>query len=378
MKKAGKLIIAVLVFVILYAALYYFLVMNAPAEEYDLKVLLFRLSLIYAIFGILVGLWTSNLIERNNFDNKRRYMLYLPVAFIFGDLFGWISLIGIFIGHVVGEKKDEKTVDKIGIFDLSYFKEIKSIEWGISAIISFIILMPIIFLYNNNSVKPSAFVLGLTFLLLCGLITSFLKDSRTKTTPALTPFQTVAIRIFILVIALEVIAIIMSFNLLAIAHYINPSDAVYINLAIEQKDPVLCEKISKQSGYDSRDACYSNLAEINKDARLCEKIQTIQTASGTGTRDTCFYNLADALGDANLCEKIMQDTDIVYKDACYQNVAVTTGNADICNKIKKQTDENVDIESKDNCFGSLGIILKNPTLCEKAGIFKDECLKRSK
>jgi hypothetical protein len=169
------------------------------------------------------------------------------------------------------------------------------------------------------------------------------------------------------------------------------SDKCYKILALSNKDPSLCEKISNQS---EKDECFRILAVYIKDSSLCERI--ITESLKNECYDAYYRYRALEITDPSLCEKILDGSEkyLCYldfvgnrlkevseceermpsrysKDICFGYFARETLDFSLCEKIIE------DKKEKDQCYYQIAIKTKDKSLCEKVTDqrLRDSCMR---
>ena len=98
----------------------------------------------------------------------------------------------------------------------------------------------------------------------------------------------------------------------------------YTNLAIEKRDPSICQRIKMNL---SRDECINKVAVSTYDSSLCEMI------GDNLSRDECINKVAVSTYDSSLCEMI---GDNWKKKNCYKDIAIKTSNRSLCEKLEDE------------------------------------------
>jgi hypothetical protein len=98
--------------------------------------------------------------------------------------------------------------------------------------------------------------------------------------------------------------------------------------AISTKNPALCKNVKAVFV----DYCYSGVAVELKDPKICEEIQnrTVKE-SFTSLYDQCYYTIATKTNDENLCNPIKSNDKF---SLCNSEIATSKKDVSICEKIK--------------------------------------------
>jgi len=106
----------------------------------------------------------------------------------------------------------------------------------------------------------------------------------------------------------------------------------YKNVAINEKDPTVCERIPKEIDpymeYQEQD-CYVEVAVSKRDETICAKAREIY-------RDACYEKIAEIKKNPDICEEIIDRDYVGHKDNCYIAVAITKQDSTICEKAQNQ------------------------------------------
>lgn len=103
----------------------------------------------------------------------------------------------------------------------------------------------------------------------------------------------------------------------------NAVDACYVDKAVSQGKPSICEKIS-QAGI--KDVCYQRLAVGLKDPALCDRVE--EDTAG----HACLQMVAINMSEPSLCASISEPA---ARDTCYLKLAQEEGK-ELCEKIENQ------------------------------------------
>jgi len=93
----------------------------------------------------------------------------------------------------------------------------------------------------------------------------------------------------------------------------------YINFAVKEFYPEVCEEIEKVSGETSRDECYMNYAVKTETQEYCN---TITKESGKYSRNTCYFEYALAQEDVSYCNKITVVNGTYSSEECIVAVGI--------------------------------------------------------
>ncbi|MFH0862147.1 MAG: hypothetical protein V1875_03870 [Candidatus Altiarchaeota archaeon] len=105
MKRGLKISLSAFITAAAYAAMYFVLVVNASPEDQLGNFGLFIVSSSLCIIGVPAGAVLYRLLERFRVDERHRNLAMAAVAFVWGFLFGWITLFGMMIGIYLVEKE---------------------------------------------------------------------------------------------------------------------------------------------------------------------------------------------------------------------------------------------------------------------------------
>jgi FtsH-binding integral membrane protein len=107
MNKPMKLGLTILVTILLYACLFFVLVVYSTPENHLKNLAMFIMSAIFMALGIPVGIGLTWLLD-NKMPAQKNSILSV-FALIWGLLFGWLTLLGVAIGQYIIEKEKPTT-----------------------------------------------------------------------------------------------------------------------------------------------------------------------------------------------------------------------------------------------------------------------------
>lgn len=177
--------------------------------------------------------------------------------------------------------------------------------------------------------------------------------------------------------------ILLKMGLIAISIAIGLNLVNFIAVSIWKNNvannPSSCNKLDG----DEKDVCLSWAAEGSLNESLCFEIQKL---NGQGSRNTCIYNIARKKHDPELCRKINTTEKfegVEYNvDYCLMAIATDQANPKICDSIQRLTGPEFndpskaeDIASKERCYAEAGVAAKDKMWCDKAGKYKELCIK---
>ena len=109
-------------------------------------------------------------------------------------------------------------------------------------------------------------------------------------------------------------------------------DICYIELVKKNKDPNLCEYVSKTGGNQA--GCFYKALGKNIDTISEKDCNTLGTYSIYSFMEACLSDAAKNDNNINLCQKV---NDQGSRDMCYFNAILKNKNVDDCNKIIRQS-----------------------------------------
>ena len=104
MKKSVKLILFMVAIVAIYAGLFYVIANFSSPEDYSTSLWTFYSAVIFGIIAIPAGLALEWLLSKKKIDKKKKDMIILVIAVIYGFLFGWVTILAIAFGAAIIEK----------------------------------------------------------------------------------------------------------------------------------------------------------------------------------------------------------------------------------------------------------------------------------
>lgn len=142
-------------------------------------------------------------------------------------------------------------------------------------------------------------------------------------------------------------------------YYFYSTKAAHGEMFIE--DP--CKELK---GYSTRHYgwCVSDIAKLTKNVALCDLIKSESNKYAKSTASFCYQYLAVELKDPALCEKIAAiGADKSYPlNYCYDELARLTRDGDLCKKINLFDD--YEIHRYNHCLEQLAILTNDKSLCE--------------
>lgn len=119
-------------------------------------------------------------------------------------------------------------------------------------------------------------------------------------------------------------------------------------------------------GYSTSDygRCVSDIAKLTKNVALCDLIKSESNKYEKGSASFCYKDLAVELKDPALCEKIAAfgDDKSYPLNFCYDELARLTRNGNLCKKINLFDDHEID--RYNHCLEQLAILTNDKGLCE--------------
>ena len=104
MKKSVKLILITIILVAIYIGLFYVTVKLSSPEDYSTSLWSFYSAVIFGIIAIPVGLALEWFLSKKKLDKKKKDLIILVIAVVYGFLFGWINILAIALGATIIEK----------------------------------------------------------------------------------------------------------------------------------------------------------------------------------------------------------------------------------------------------------------------------------
>ncbi len=147
---------------------------------------------------------------------------------------------------------------------------------------------------------------------------------------------------------------------------VDSRDDCFMQMAVEVKQPALCEKVNF-----GKEECYMVAAIELKDPSLCGKssanIPQCEKAVDSGKIEDCpigddLHYCGDAViaKDKSLCSQLRS-----YDSFCYMTVAIDTNNSSLCNRAAK---------GRDHCFFKIATTVNNAAICESLTETRDNCV----
>ena len=137
----------------------------------------------------------------------------------------------------------------------------------------------------------------------------------------------------------------------------------YYHLAGQNHNPKLCYILeSRDPGYYNKDECLEDYFVESHDYSICKNITSLSNQAG------CYEYEAKDTGDSNYCEKISKDSGRDSKDDCYSYFATYTKNADTakrldaCEKVKSLDGFN---PNRACCYQFTALAILDNSICDK-------------
>ena len=108
MKKSVKLSLYGIAIVVLYVGLFYLMTSFSSPEESVTSLATFYGAVIFGIIAIPVGMALEWFLSKKKLEKKKKDMIILVVAVIYGFLLGWVTLLALAFGAAIVEKDGKK------------------------------------------------------------------------------------------------------------------------------------------------------------------------------------------------------------------------------------------------------------------------------
>lgn len=182
MKKPIKITLIIVVSILLYIGFYYLLTSSSNVKNsWSLPTAIFD-SIIFSLFGILVGFLLIWYFQRKNLETSHRSQLEIAAGLIWMGLFGWLSICGFILGEVIAEKPINTKIKSprknlwADLEGLGFKYWTYSVLIALSSLIIPIIMM-VISPSNLSTSQYPLILLAISVLTLCG---SFFKENKSK------------------------------------------------------------------------------------------------------------------------------------------------------------------------------------------------------